>query len=1139
MTNKKNTLALCLLSLIFLLFTQSRLFAANDVVGTLIRTTNLSCFTGSNCPDPDTTNPGAIGSPDPSGIAYLNAGPGEGHLLISDGEVNEMDWLFSNQAINIFETDLSGDLLAGSNSLSFTDEPTGMAFNPNNLHVFISDDVKRRIFEVNVGADGVFGTTDDTVVATINTRNFDSTDPEGLAYDPTEGAIYLSDGVNAEVYKILPGPNGRFDGVSPDGDDILTSFDTLSLGVKDPEGIEWDPATGNLYISGRPVTRVAEVTTTGALVRMIDISAANASNPAGLALGPWSGVGTDPNPGVLNLYIVDRGVDNNTDPDENDGKLYEFSIPALPHDGAPSVSAGPDKVIDFAAACGGASVPPCTLLSGTVTDDGLPAPVTINWNMISGPGAVIFENQNAAETRASFEREGVYVLRLTADDSEFSANDDVQITVLPPSAPLTSVYVTTRTKNGTVGGISFGYEDILRYDVDTDTWAVHFDGSNVGLSTDLNGFHIMADGSILFTLKYAAILPDVGSVDSMDIVRFIPTSLGENNTAGLLELHFKGANVGLGPSSADAGERINAIGFLPDGRLVVSTSGSFSVPGVTGKDEDLIAFTATSLGETTSGTWQLYFDGSDVDLSDGGDDEEIEGVWVGSNGDIYLTAKDSYSVPGLSGDGADIFRCMPLSTGSDTNCVYDLVWSGSAHGLSGHRLNGIHLASGAAGNSTPSVTIGAPANNATFAPGASVTFTGTASDTEDGNLTGSLAWNSSLDGTLGSGGSITSTNLSVGTHVITAAATDSGGFSGSDTINVIISSGSSNSAPSVTIGAPANNATFAPGASVTFTGTASDTEDGNLTGSLAWNSSLDGTLGSGGSITSTNLSVGTHVITAAATDSGGVSGSDTINVIISSGSSSLPAGIYVSSPSNGNVGGVSFRHEDILRYDVDTDTWSIHFDGSNVGLESNLNSFHIMTDGSSLLALRLPAILPDVGSVDSTDIVRFIPTALGESTAGRFELYFKGAAVGLDKEDGEKINAIGLLPDGRLVISTSGSINVPGVSGKDEDLSAFTATSLGETTSGTWQLYFDGSDVGLGGNSAEDVVGVSFGDNGSSIYLSTKGNFSVPGLSGDGADIFRCTPSSIGSKTSCTFDLFWRGSDHGLSVTLNGIQVVP
>ncbi len=776
---------LCLLSLIFLLFTQSRLFA-NDVVGTLIQTTDLSCFTSPNCPDPGTMNPGAIGSPDPSGIAYLNTGPSEGHLLISDGEVDEMNWLFSNQAVNIFETDLSGNLLASSNTVAYTDEPSGMAFNPNNLHVFIADDVKRQIFEVNVGADGVFGTTDDIVVAMINTRNFNSTDPEGLAYDPTEGAIYLSDGVNAEIYKILPGANGQFNGTSPDGDDIVTSFDTLSLGVDDPEGIEWDPATGNLYIVGKPATRVAEVTTTGALVRMIDISAANADKPAGLALGQWSGVGTDPNPGVLNLYIVDRGVDNKTDPNENDGKLYEFSIPALPPAGTPNVSAGPDQVIGFTASCGGSTIPPCALLSGTVTDDGLPAPVTINWSMISGPDAVIFADQNSVETTASFSTEGVYILRLTADDSEFSASDDVQITVLPPPLPLTTAYVTTRTKNGTVGGVSFGYEDILRYDIDTDTWSIHFDGSNVGLSTDLDGFHIMADGSILFSLKFAAVLPVVGSVDSMDIIRFTPTSLGENNTAGLFGLYFRGANVGLGPSSVDAGERINAIGFLPDGRLVVSTSGNFSVPGVTGKDEDLIAFTATSLGETTSGTWQLYFNGSKADLSDGGDDEEVEGVWVGSTGDIYLTAKSSYSVPGLSGDGADIFRCIPLSTGSDTNCVYDLVWSGSAHGLSGHNLNGIHLAQGAPPNIAPSVTIDAPVNNATFVSGESVTFAGTASDTEDGNLTESLTWNSSLDGVLGSGGSITSTSLSVGTHVITAAVTDGDGLSGSRSISVTI-----------------------------------------------------------------------------------------------------------------------------------------------------------------------------------------------------------------------------------------------------------------------------------------------------------------------------------------------------------------
>ena len=34
----------------------------------------------------------------------------------------------------------------------------------------------------------------------------------------------------------------------------------------------------------------------------------------------------------------------------------------------------------------------------------------------------------------------------------------------------------------------------------------------------------------------------------------------------------------------------------------------------------------------------------------------------------------------------------------------------------------------------------------------------------------------------------------------------------------------------------------------------------------------------------------------------------------------------------GNADGVSFRDEDIVAYDVNTGTWSLYFDGSDVGL---------------------------------------------------------------------------------------------------------------------------------------------------------------------------------------------------------------
>ncbi|MDX1999086.1 MAG: pre-peptidase C-terminal domain-containing protein [Thermoanaerobaculia bacterium] len=93
---------------------------------------------------------------------------------------------------------------------------------------------------------------------------------------------------------------------------------------------------------------------------------------------------------------------------------------------------------------------------------------------------------------------------------------------------------------------------------------------------------------------------------------------------------------------------------------------------------------------------------------------------------------------------------------------------------------------GGPGNTTPSVTISAPTNGASFTTGTSVTFTGTATDVEDGTLTAGLTWTSSINGTIGTGGSFSTSTLSVGTHTITASATDTGGATGSASISITV-----------------------------------------------------------------------------------------------------------------------------------------------------------------------------------------------------------------------------------------------------------------------------------------------------------------------------------------------------------------
>ena len=97
-----------------------------------------------------------------------------------------------------------------------------------------------------------------------------------------------------------------------------------------------------------------------------------------------------------------------------------------------------------------------------------------------------------------------------------------------------------------------------------------------------------------------------------------------------------------------------------------------------------------TLGDPTSGTWALYFDGSDVELTDS--TENISASWIdGSNGDIYLSTSGAFSVTGASGNASDIFVCTPLSLGETTSCTYSLFWNGGNFGLSGLAIDALSI----------------------------------------------------------------------------------------------------------------------------------------------------------------------------------------------------------------------------------------------------------------------------------------------------------------------------------------------------------------------------------------------------------------------------------------------------------------
>lgn len=592
-----------------------------------------------------TTNMGAYSppSPDPSGITYVQ---GTNRLVMSDGEVEEtVSGITHFQGANVWELTLNGSVTRTANIskvsptvVPMTNEPTGSAWNPFNGHYYFSDDSSgTNVFDLNPGADGWIGTSDDSWTG-FDTNAAGNGDAEGITYDTWHDRLFVADGVNAEIYQYtLTGS-------------LVSHFDVATYGVQDPESVEFNPDSGTLFVmSSNSGSRIiVETTISGALLQTIDISVTNGHANAGLAYAPASD-----GSGVKHFYIVDRGTDNNTNPNIIDGKMYEITAPA----------SGP---------------------TATPTNTSTP-----------GPTATPTSTATATST-------------FTPGPSPTSTP-----TITPTPSPSSNPLYVSFASSGTVSNLSFGDEDILKFD--GSSWSLFFDGSDVGVSSvDVFAFYLLDADSILLAFDNSVTVGGV-TYAATDIARFDFTSF-EPTTAGTFSMYFNGIDVGL-DSNAD---RIDAIDILPDGRLLISTRGNPTVPGLTSPapaDEDILAFTATTLGNTTSGAWALYFEGSDVGLADSSN-EDVDALDVDADGAIYLSTLGDFSVTGIAGSDEDVFVCMPTSLGSNTACSYSPApyFDGSTWGLSANDLDAFNiLDSGPFPTATPSNTA-SPTNTSTSTP---------------------------------------------------------------------------------------------------------------------------------------------------------------------------------------------------------------------------------------------------------------------------------------------------------------------------------------------------------------------------------------------------------------------------------------
>jgi len=197
--------------------------------------------------------------------------------------------------------------------------------------------------------------------------------------------------------------------------------------------------------------------------------------------------------------------------------------------------------------------------------------------------------------------------------------------------------------------------------------------------------------------------------------------------------------------------------------------------------------------------------------------------------------------------------------------------------------------------------------------------------------------------------------------------------------------------------------------------------------------------------------------------------------------------VSVLSTSSGAVlGGLTYRDGDLVQYDDVTDTATLFFSEDLFSASENVDAVHVLANGTILLSTVGPATLGGLTFSDG-DVAAYDPVS------GTASLFFNENLL----LNGANLDALAVLDNGHLVISTEIDSTLAGLAFRDGDLIEYDAVGNVASLFLNEDLFTDD----------EDVDGVHVLADGT-IILSTDTGATIGGLTFRDGDLIRYDPVS-------------------------------
>ncbi len=203
--------------------------------------------------------------------------------------------------------------------------------------------------------------------------------------------------------------------------------------------------------------------------------------------------------------------------------------------------------------------------------------------------------------------------------------------------PVNATIILSTNTEQTLGGLSFGNDDLAEYDPTTDVATLFLDGSLLtGTGTNIDGAHILESGNIILSTTGAATLGGL-SFGKGDLIEY-------NSTTDTSTLFLDGA---LFSGNVD----IDAAYINGSANIILSTTGNATLGGLSFGNDDLIEYNPTTDVAT------LFLDGNLLT----GTGTNIDAAHILESGNIILSTTGAATLGGLSFGDGDLAEYNPTT----------------------------------------------------------------------------------------------------------------------------------------------------------------------------------------------------------------------------------------------------------------------------------------------------------------------------------------------------------------------------------------------------------------------------------------------------------------------------------------------